>query len=63
MLLLAWAAGLTGLVVGHLWTGPESLTEKLIAFGGLSGVALVFLSVVIDRLKTLRTDPYRRVQK
>lgn len=61
--LLIWAIGMLGLVVGHIWSDAMSLTEKLIVFGGASGAALLFLSVLIDRLKTMRQDPYRRVEK
>ena len=39
------------------------LTEKLLIFGGLSGAALLFVSVLIDRLAIMRNDPYRRVQR
>lgn len=63
ILLLIWAVGMLGLVVGHLWSGDLPLIEKLLLFGGLSGVGLLFLSVLIDRLKVMRNDPYRRVQK
>lgn len=63
VLLLAWAVGLVGLVVGHLWTSTMSLTEKLLVFGGLSGAALLFVSVLLDRLAVWRNDPYRRVQR
>ena len=61
--LLAWAVGMLGLLVGHLWTAELPLIAKLLLFGGGSGAALLLLSVVIDRLKTLRNDPYRKVQK
>ena len=63
LLLLVWAIGILGLVVGHLWSEALSLTEKLVVFGGLTGAALLFLSVLIDRLKTMSRDPYRRVQR
>ena len=63
LLLLVWAIGILGLVVGHLWSEALSLTEKLVIFGGLSGGALLLLSVLIDRLKTMGRDPYRRVQR
>jgi predicted anti-sigma-YlaC factor YlaD len=63
ILLLAWAVGLVGLVVGHVWTNAMPLTEKLLIFGGLSGAALLFVSVLIDRLAIMRNDPYRRVQR
>jgi len=62
-LLLAWAIGLVGLVVGHVWTDAMPLTEKLLIFGGVSGAALLFASVLMDRLKAMRNDPYRRVQR
>ncbi len=61
--LAAWFVGVAGFAIGQLWSGPESLAEKLLAFGGVSGFVLLFLSVLLDRLKTWRTDPYRRVQK
>lgn len=63
VVLLAWTAGMLGLLVGHLWSSGMPLVEKLLLFGGLSGVALLFLSVLIDRLKIMRDDPYRRVQR
>jgi len=63
ILLLLWTVGMLGLVVGHIWSDGMPLTEKLLLFGGLSGGALLFLSVLIDRLKTMRKDRYRRVEK
>ncbi len=63
MVLLLWVTGMLGLVVGHIGSADMSLAEKLLLFGGLSGGALLFLSVLIDRLKTMRKDPYRRVEK
>ena len=63
LLLLVWAVGMLGILVGHLWSEQMPLTEKLLLFGGLSGAALLFLSVLIDRFQTWRKDPYRRVQR
>ncbi len=63
ILLLIWAVGMLGLVVGHLWSEAMPLTEKLLLFGGISGGALLLLSVLIDRLKAMRNDPYRRVER
>jgi hypothetical protein len=63
ILLAIWAIGMLGLVIGHIWSDSMPLTEKLMLFGGLSGAALLFLSVLIDRLKTMRNDPYRKVEK
>jgi anti-sigma factor RsiW len=61
--LLAWLVGLAGFAIGQLWTGPESLAEKLLVFGGLAGVGLLLLSVLIDRLAALGSDRYREVEK
>ena len=62
-LLLVWAVGMLGLVVGTIWQDGMPWIVKLLLFGGLSGGALLFVSVLIDRLKTFGKDPYRRVQK
>ena len=61
--LLIWSIGMLGLLIGHIWSDTMSLTAKLLLFGGLSGGALLLLSVLIDRLKTMRRDPYRKVEK
>ena len=49
-----------------LWEFSQSsanLFEKMLVFGGLSGFALLFISVVLDRIAAARTDPYREVEK
>lgn len=63
VLLVAGAAGMLGLLVGLIWAGSMPLTAKLLLFSGLAGGALLLLSVLIDRLKSMRQDPYRRVQR
>jgi anti-sigma factor RsiW len=62
-IIIAWGVGILGFALGHLWSGPESLTEKLLIFGAVSGFALLLFSVLIDRLKKLESDRYRGVQK
>ena len=62
-IVIAWIVGLIGFTLGQLWGGPESLTEKLLIFSAITGFALLLLSVVIDRLKRLQSDRYRRVEK
>jgi hypothetical protein len=37
--------------------------EGILGFGILLAVGLIILSALIDRLKTRRTDPYRKVKK
>jgi anti-sigma factor RsiW len=61
--MLLWVAGLAGFGIWQLVRSPENLGEKLLVFGLWLGFGLVFLSVLIDRLKTLKTDRYRRVEK
>ena len=63
IMVLVWLVGMTGLCIGHFWASDVPLTAKLLVFGDLSGIVLLFLSVLIDRLKTMRTDPYRRVER
>ena len=58
--------GLSRVLRGGGWlvaTAPESLFEKLLIFGGASGGALLFLSALVDRLRALPGDRYRRVEK
>lgn len=62
-IVIAWVVGIVGFILGQLWSGPESLTEKLLIFGAITGFALLLLSVLIDRLKRLESDRYRRVEK
>ena len=63
LMLVIWLVGVTGFALGQLWSGPESLTEKFLAFGAISGIALLFVSVLIDRIRTAKSDRYRGVKK
>jgi anti-sigma factor RsiW len=63
LILIVWAVGVAGFALGCVWQGTESLLEKLIVFGGASGGVLLFVSVLIDRLRIRKTDRYRRVSK
>jgi len=63
LVLIIWGVGVIGFALGHAWAGPQTWIERLILFGGGSGIALVFLSVLIDRLKNRKTDRYREVEK
>jgi anti-sigma factor RsiW len=66
---MGWTLFLAGLVVwlGYaiymFITGPEALWEKLAVGAVLIGLGMLFLSVVIDRLRDLKTDPYRGIQR
>lgn len=63
LVLILWLVGISGFVLGQLWSGPESLIAKLLNFSVISGFALIFLSVLIDRIRAARTDRYREVKK
>jgi anti-sigma factor RsiW len=63
LVLIVWAIGTGGFALWQLATGPEALAEKLIVFGGLFGLGLLFVSILVDRLRAAQTDPYREVQK
>ena len=62
-LVIAWATLLGGYAVWEMWTEAENLAEQLILVGGVSGVGLLFLRVLLDRLEAVKTDRYREVQK
>ncbi|MDH3261962.1 MAG: zf-HC2 domain-containing protein [Acidimicrobiia bacterium] len=63
LILLAWIVGTVGYGLWQTAIDTEDLFEVIIVFGFWLGFGLVFLSVLIDRLKTRKTDRYRRVQK
>lgn len=58
-----WLAITIGFVVWQVATDSENLFETVIVFGFWLAAGLVLLSVLIDRLQTRKTDPYRRIQK
>jgi predicted anti-sigma-YlaC factor YlaD len=63
MMAIVWAVFLAGYALWHLWLGSANLVERLLIFGGLSAFALLFTSVLLDRLRAAKTDPYREVKK
>ena len=60
---IVWAAFFGGFALWQFWQGSANLVERILVFGGLSAMALLFTSVLLDRLRTARTDPYREVEK
>ena len=60
---IVWAAFFAGYALWQFWQGSANLLERLLVFGGLSALALLFASVLLDRLRAARTDPYREVEK
>ena len=63
-LLLVWILGASFLGLREVVSGPAMTAPEILLVGGLiGGGLLLFLSVLIDRMQTYKTDRYRRVQK
>jgi len=58
-----WAVLVAAFMVWQLWQGTAGIVERMLVFGGLSAFALLFVSVLLDRINAARTDPYREVEK
>ena len=59
-----WVVGIVAYLVWQTATDSESLQfEAMIGFSLLLALGLIILSALVDRLKTRRNDPYRKVQK
>lgn len=62
-LLIVWLVAVTAFGLWQWLTHPATPWERFLAFAGVSGFALLFLSVLLDRLRAAKTDRYRRVEK
>ena len=60
---LVWLITIIGYGLWQFWQSSANLFERLLVFGGLSALALLFFSVVLDRIASARTDPYREVER
>ena len=63
VLIAVWAAGTGALGLYALASSDDALVGKAVAVSGLAGIALLFGSVLLDRLRTRATDRYRRVKR
>lgn len=64
LLAIVWAVGLVASLIWQAVTEGESIRfGALLGLVPLVAVGMIVLSALIDRLKTRKTDPYRRVQK
>ncbi len=63
LIVIIWAVLTVGFTLWQIAASPENLLIKVLIFGGLSGFTLLFISVVLDRLKAAKNDPYRKVDK
>ena len=60
---IVWAVFFAAYALWQFWQGSANLVERLLVFGGLSALTLLFTSALLDRLRAARTDPYREVEK
>lgn len=63
IIVIVWAVAFGGYAAWELWMSDEPLLGKLIVFGGWTGFGLLLLGVLLDRLKAMKTDRYREVEK
>lgn len=63
LLLIVWAAAVGAFALWQLATAPMGALEKSLVFTGVSGLGMLFVSILVDRLKTLKSDRYTRVEK
>ena len=64
LLAIVWAVGIVAYLLWQIATGAESVQlEGMLGFALLLAFGLIVLSVLIDRLQTRKTDPYRKVKK
>ena len=63
IIVIVWGLALGAYGAWELWTSDEALVAKLLAFGAWTGFGLLFLGVLLDRLKALKSDRYREVEK
>ncbi len=59
----AWLLAVTGLALWRFFTQAGDPLEIFLALGLPGGILLLFLSVLMDRLRDLKTDPYRGVHR
>jgi len=60
---VVWLVAVTGFTLWEVATSPEGWFEKSLFFGGATALVLLFVSVLVDRLRSMRTDRYRGVDK
>jgi anti-sigma factor RsiW len=63
LLIGIWCAGIAIRGGWALWHAPWPTLAEVAVFGGVFGLALLFLGVLLDRLTASRTDRYKGVQR
>lgn len=63
LFVIVWLAAVAAFGAWQWWQAPQTLFERLLAFVPVSGLGLLLLSVVLDRIRAARTDRYTEVQR
>ncbi len=63
IVLIAWLLVTTGFALWRLFTSSGDPLEIFLILGLPGGILLLFISVLIDRLRDLKTDRYRGVHR
>jgi anti-sigma factor RsiW len=63
VLVAIWLVAMLAFAGWELATGPAQPLEKLMVFGGSLGIGLLFVSVLLDRVRSARTDRYKGVER
>ncbi len=63
VVLAAWFLAVTGLALWRFFTQAGDPLEIFLVLGLPGGILLLFLSVLMDRLRALKTDRYRGVHR
>lgn len=61
VMVIIWSVLLLGYAAWQFLASEGELLVKLIVFGLCSGLGLLFVSVLVDRIRTYGRDKYRRV--
>jgi len=63
VLMVAWVSAVCGLALWRFLAGTGDPLEIFLVLGLPGGLLLLFLSVLLDRLRELKTDRYRGVHR
>lgn len=63
LFVIVWLAAVTAFGAWQWWQAPQTVFERLLVFVPVSGLGLLLLSVVLDRVRAARTDRYTEVQR
>jgi len=63
ILIVVWMAGAGWLAIQAFAEDSSAWYEKALVVALVGGAILLFISVLLDRLRALKTDRYRRIEK